>query len=71
LLIEGTEVAAAWKKKFSQYHDNQPLLGKGWYDNFMMQNQDVLRKGRAKSRDINRKEWVTYENFLNMYDSIY
>jgi hypothetical protein len=38
-LIEGTRVAAeviAWKKKFLLYREDKPLLGKGWYDKFMM-----------------------------------
>jgi hypothetical protein len=41
-LIEDIIVAAqvvAWKRKYSHYYDNQPLLGgKGWYDSFMMRN---------------------------------
>jgi hypothetical protein len=58
----------AWKEKFSHYEDNQPLLGKGWYGNYMMKNQYVLWKGRAKSRDSNPKEWVTYKNCSNKYN---
>jgi hypothetical protein len=62
----------AWKREYSHYHDNQPLLaGKGWYDRFMMRNQDILQKGKARSKDINQKEWVTYDNFSQIYDSVY
>jgi hypothetical protein len=37
----------------------------------MTRNQDILRKGKARTKDINQQEWVTYENFANMYESVY
>ena len=59
------------KKKHSRHSDNQPLLGKNWYNGFMQRHKDILRKGRARTKDINRQAWVTYENFSNMYDTVY
>jgi hypothetical protein len=73
-LIEGTDVAVrviAWKKKYSHYYDDRPLLGKGWYNAFMSRHHDILRKGKARTKDMNRQEWVTYENFKNMYEAVY
>ena len=60
-----------WKKKYSQYQENQPLLGKAWYNNFMSHHQDILQKDKACTKDINCQEWVTYKNFRNMYESVY
>jgi hypothetical protein len=74
-LIEGTDVAAQvinWKKKYSQYYNNQPLLGKNWYNaSFMVRHHEILRRGKARTKDINRQEWVTYKNFSNMYETVY
>jgi hypothetical protein len=74
LLIEGTDMAVqviCWKKKYSQYHNNQPLLGKNWYKTFMLCHYDIIWKGKACTKDINHQEWVMYENVSNMYEAVY
>jgi hypothetical protein len=35
------------RTKYSQYSNNQPLLGKVWYNAFMSHHHDILRKGKA------------------------
>ena len=57
-LVEGTEVekqVISWKKKYSHFYDGQPLLGKGWYNSFMLRHKDILRKGKALTKYINRQ----------------
>jgi hypothetical protein len=37
----------------------------------MARHHDILRKGKAHTRDIDRQEWVTNENSSNMYEAVY
>jgi hypothetical protein len=74
VLIEDTVVAAkvvCSKKKYSQYSNNQPLLGKAGHNTFMSRHHDILRKGEACTKYINHQEWVMYESFSKMYKAVY
>jgi hypothetical protein len=73
-MISGTtieEKVKDWKKKFSQFNDEQELVSDAWYQGFLNRNKLVLNRVRARMKDINRVEWVTYANFEQMYESVY
>jgi len=67
-----SEVALkCWKEKHSYFSQDSPLLGVGWFQGFMKRHQDELKRVRATIKDVNRKTWVKYEHFENMYNNVY
>ncbi len=65
------EKVIAWKKNHSQYKEGQPLVGYGWYQQFVNRNRDKLRRTKALVQDIQRETWVMHSSFESMYECVY
>jgi hypothetical protein len=51
--------------------ENEKTVGAGWYKGFINRNSEFLKRLKCKIKDQNRINWVTYQNFHNMYDGVY
>ena len=47
------------------------ILGRRWWQDFMKRYRSKLTSAKGRNFSINREEWVTYDNFVNMYKCIY
>jgi len=79
-IISGTSHEArvlAWKEKhcFSfktgESNNNLPLLGKGYWANFLKRNSHVITTKKGVKFDSKRADWCTYKNFEVMYQEVY
>ena len=66
-----------FKKKLSHHCDENGrnsdglVLGSAWWRAFMKRHGDQLTSAKGRKFSLNREQWVTYDNFLNMYKCIY
>jgi len=70
-LIEGTKIQEElieWKKT------NTPnctgTVGRGYWRKFMRRNKSKIVGKRGQKYELNRQNWTTYNNFVQMYDHI-
>ena len=50
---------------------NGYILGKKWWNKFMKRNRRYLTSAKGRKFSLNRENWCTYSNFLNIYKCIY
>ena len=57
-----------WKYK----GEGHPVIERGWYTAFMKRHKKDISRARGMTpQDAKRQTWITYENFVNMYDCVY
>jgi hypothetical protein len=64
----------AWKEKHCNSFPNsskEPLLGKGYWSEFMKQNSHHVTAKSGIKFDSKRADWCTYQNFDMMYREVY
>ena len=57
-----------WKSKYS--NDNLGTVGIGYWNRFIRRNKSKLVSKRGQKYELNRQNWTTYSNFVNMYDHV-
>ena len=47
-------------------------MGNSWYYGFMSPHKDeIKRKAKVRLQDQKHHQWVTYDNFTDMYNCVY
>ena len=54
-----------WKKKYSSNSDGK--VGRGYWRAFMKRNRNKVISKRGQKYELNRQNWSTYANFVDMY----
>jgi hypothetical protein len=57
------------KRRLDICDNNAP--GEGWYRGFMERHSDMIKKSKLYITDVNRKSYVTKDNFKRMYQNVY
>ena len=68
-LIKGTDIQKElieWKKKNTL--NTNGTLGTGYWRNFLKRNKAKIVSKRGQKYELNRQNWTTYSNFVNMYN---
>jgi hypothetical protein len=76
-LIEGTarqRCLIEWKKKHLKMGEIDVkfgFLGARYWQNFCRRNHDIIAAKKDVRFDSKRDDWCRYDNFSDMYDSVY
>ena len=57
-----------WKRKYS--NDTLGTVGIGYWNRFIRRHKDKLVTKRGQKYELNRQNWTTYTNFVNMYSHV-
>ena len=71
-MITGTDIQQkliSFKQKYS--HGGDGTVGVGYWNGFKKRNADKIVSKRGQKYELDRDNWTTYSNFLQMYDQIY
>ena len=55
-----------WKKRYSNNEDGS--VGKNYWRSFLKRNSHRIVSKRGQKYELDRQNWTTYANFVNMYD---